>query len=346
MRRLALAFVASMLSVLSVLSLPAFAAGPVDNAVAALKGAKVYVEPGTPGTTRDSSVKLGTWITPDDHIALIVLPGTAKADSTTVDQLAQIIDDRTGHKYILGLAVGNEYIGLSSLLPTGVASDSMSRAASLANNPVDVLTTYAKIIHSWQSEHPDAKPESTPQGNDTSSRSWLFLPVALVVVGLALFMLFRIGFWSKTDENGMSSVRFKKTPGSVKDEMNSVLGLRSQLKNPKLVESLTNIGRHTEAYFRNAKEQPDGTYKNVSDIREGITTLKSVVSRYIKVQDEPFYYRGADGLIAEYSGSVYSFERFMLEQVRSANADEEFDFRKMAEILSATDLRSLRREGN
>ena len=56
------------------------------------------------------------------------------------------------------------------------------------------------------------------------------------------------------------------------------------------------------------------------------------------------YYRDVTTRQAEYKSAALAFERFMLEQVRSANADEEFDFRKAAEILAATELRQIRSE--
>ena len=318
----------------------AYAADPVDNAIATLQASNVHVEPGTPGTDTNTVSYLQSFLRPGDHIVIVMLDKSDK----TADEIAAKILGSLPEKSVLGLYVNGETSAYSNrpYVPATTASTTLVNARTISMNPSETLATFVRQIHVYQASNPEpvetVPTTATPAGETyypqlISGGSLLLAAVIIVTV------LFRR---RNTAINPSYNVRFKQTPAGVRDTAREVLGLRSQITDRALTQSLSNIGKYLEAYFKNAKAESGGSYKGEDEIRANVLRLQTVVERYIKVQDEPEYYREAAERQAEYAHAVQSFESFMLEQVRNANADEEFDVRKAANILKASELRSIR----
>jgi hypothetical protein len=151
-----------------------FAQEYISDAVKALEQAPVYVAPGTQETDIYTAGKLQARLTSGDNIVLVMLPATAEAElGVDITTLARNLSDRLGNRRIVGLAVGNKVVGYAPSLPVGVAADQMSRAQSVANDPVTALGTFVLNIHLWQREHafstvsPTPKPAATPTATPT-----------------------------------------------------------------------------------------------------------------------------------------------------------------------------------
>ncbi len=312
----------------------AYADDYLNAAVQSLQSSNVYISPevrGVDGAALQQAIG-------NNDIAIVVMPSTAgTSNGGTAGFLSSLVAQSNHDTFIV--VVGNDLEAASRVLQSGVASQLANKAEYNNATVSDALAAAVRDIKAQKTT--TGTVQSPPQGESPS-------PAPFIGVGLGLVLLVVITafvarrFLGGRRQGDTAAIRFKLTPSIVRERTQAVLELRSQIKSPELMQSLTNTGRHIEAYFRNAKTQSDGTYKSTDTIRENVDRLQVVVKRYIKVQDEPEYYRDSRARQQEYANAALSFERFMLEQVRSANADEEFDYRKAAEILAATELRSIR----
>ncbi len=320
---------------------PAYADDSVDQAIEELDSSSVYVEPGTPGTDDQTEATLASKLQPNDGIILVMIPQSDEP----IRQIAQELDDATGNDSIIGLAVGDEVIGFSSALPEGKAADLMRRADNVSTNPVEALGTFTRTMHTYQVQNPEVFDPPEPPGSKADD-SIVMPTIAFIIVLVIGIIIAAIAIRRRLygTNQQYDTVRFNQTPDSVRRKMNDILDYREQVQEPAIVTSLTNIGKYTEAYFRNARQQDNGEYKGTKAILRYLPELDSVVARYIKIQNEPQFNRSASTRLAEYSRAIQALEQFMLEQVRSANADDEFDSRKAADILSASALRTIRHE--
>jgi hypothetical protein len=133
----------------------------VTDAIEALKTSNVYIAPGTENTDYNTVAKLQTHLREGDNIVLVMLPSEALA-GTDMYSIAQKISAGLDNQKTVGLAVGREVIGYSTLLPEGVAFDKMSRADSVSNDPVTALITFTQNIHSWIKDNPLPTPTPVP----------------------------------------------------------------------------------------------------------------------------------------------------------------------------------------
>ena len=342
--RLRFALPAAIVLTLLSLAAPAYAEDDsVEQAIEGLNSSNVYVEPGTPGTTDQTASTLQTKLTSDDGIILVMIPESDEP----ITQIAKEIDDATGNDSIIGLAVGDDVIGYSTALPEGVAADLMVKADNVSTSTVEALGTFARRTHTYESQNPDIFDPPPPPGKPATEDGMAVWPFVLIGLLIAAGIATAVSLKRRSDnqlETVIENVRFNETPDEVRDRINEVLRLRSRIGDQSVVSSLTKTGQYIEDYFRNAQKQPNGEYKGTKGIVRYLPELASVVQRYIKVQDEPELHRAATKRLNEYAQAIKAFERFMLEQVRSANADDEFDYRKAADILNASELRTIRHD--
>lgn len=334
MRR-AIAVIAGLFLLTVVSSGNAFAADPVENAINSLKTSPVYVEAGTENTDRDTVAGLKSSLSQNDHIFLVMLPASA-ADNTSIDDIAQRIDDATGHKHIIGLAVGSKTIGFSSLLPAGVATDSMSRADSLANRPVDALATYVKIIHEWQKANPEPQPESpATAGGETTSNG----PRALTVIAVGVIMGL-IGLWftrrfvlARSDDSRPS---LKASPSIVRDELSQLHELSGQVHSVEMRDTISQIITDTEAFFkRSVKSSTHDTAEDAQIFERHLQAVVKVVERYVDIQENPRFYDDPRDLMVQGSAAIAGFAEYVLMSIKRDSATALTNYRVDSNILSA-----------
>ena len=312
----------------------AYADDYLNAAVQSLQSGRIYVSPEVRGVDKAALEQA----VGNNDIAIVVMPATAGSNNGGSSGFLTSLAAQSNHDTFI-VVVGSDLEAASRVLPSGVASQLANKAEANNATVSEALAATVRDIKAQKTTTGTVQPP--PQGESSN-------PAPFIGGGIGLVLLVIIGiviarrFLGSGNRVNTAAIRFKLTPAIVRERTQAVLELRSRIEDPQLVQSLTNTGRHIEAYFKNAKTQADGTYKSTDTIRENVDRLQVVVNRYIMVQDEPLYYRDATTRQAEYKSAALAFERFMLEQVRSANADEEFDFRKAAEILAATELRQIR----
>jgi len=167
----------------------------VSDAIEALQHSNVYVAPGTPGTNSETSDQLKTFLGSSDNIVLIMLPPDALT-GTDLTSIAQKISAGLDDRKTIGLAVGRDVIGFSPILPTGIASDKMSRAKSVSNDPITALITFTQNVHLWLVDNPQPIPTATPEPTPTPRPT--MVPIVLPKtneVPLPFWGVFVIGFF-------------------------------------------------------------------------------------------------------------------------------------------------------
>ncbi len=337
LRRRVLAVLASAAVLTVMVSAPALAADPVENAIASLKANEhVYVEPGTEGTSRDTVAELQATLNQDDRIVLVMLPSSVGA-SGNITEIAQRIDDETGHQYIIGLAVGSDTVGQSDLLPAGVASDSMSRAASLANYPVDALTTYVKVIHTWQAAHPEATPE-VPTAKGSGSVWFAIAAVVLAIVAVTSLLLVRRRRLNEavSDEERESKVKLKASPDLVRDELNQLLRLREAVNNKDLRRTIKQIVKDTESFFaRSVKSSSHDTAYDAQVFEGHLQTVVKVLEHYVDIQENPRFYDESDTLLSDGSIAIEGFAEYVLTSIKRDSATALTNYRVDSQILNS-----------
>jgi hypothetical protein len=328
-------------------SAPAFAAGPVDNAISALKNGTVYIEPGTEFTGRDTVVTLKQNLKSNDHIALVMLPASS-LEGTTIDEIAAKIDNATGKQYIIGLSVGNETLGYSSYLPTGVSNDAMVRAASISNNPVDALRTYPKVMHEWQAAHPEqAYPEKETQ-NTTSTQvpktpqDSSSVPYGigggglLIAVAVAAAVIFRRK--SKRAIDDAIKVKFSNdTPQSLRDAFSRVVALSEKIQNRHILDRLERAAFDMNQFFQRThgtKESYDAQIDEQNMLRSTEWVVK-VLESYVDIQDFPQYYDNVDELVGDGMKTIDSYADSVRNAVKKSTTDKVFDFKQGQKIIQS-----------
>lgn len=312
---------------LGLIILTAALAGPAsaiaENAVITwLRSNPVYVDTAAPGTDSDTQGVLTTQLHDGDHILIAMLP----EGNVPPGEYAFRINRSLGGEKIVGVTVGEKAAAYSTILPSGVAADLMKRAATVSTTTDETLGTFIQNVHDWQKLHPHA-PAATPESTgDHSGLYWILLAgvVVFVVLGGLVFFL------SVKHDSGAEAVRFKKSPETVRDQLNELLKFRSRVEDPSLASTLTQICRDTEAYFARA-----GKSSNTDAFRQHLESLNNVIEKYVDVQDNPRYFADAPSLLRSGKEAAESFAEFVLTTIQRGSRRDLTDFRVDTDILSA-----------
>lgn len=311
-----------------------------DDAVAGLKASPVYIAPGTEGTTPETAGQLLGQLRDDDRIVIVMLPGGALSDyqGGTSAFLAKL-DRSTGGKYIFALSVGDQTIGYSTLLPSGVAADMMRRASSVSVNKIETLGTYARNVHSWQAQnpaHPASRPEPKPRpkpvptsNDDGGSNLLLTFGAAAIALFIIVGVVVSIRHRSRT--LGADYIRFR-SPDIVKDRLERVIDLRSRIEDPDLRSLLLQIARDTEEYFQRNTAKKDA---DAVAFERHFAAIEKVISKYIDVQNNQRYFDEPYQLMRRGHEAVAGFGDFVLNSVKRGTRQDLIDFRVDTDILAA-----------
>lgn len=322
---------------------PGYAAGYFDSTVAALKGSNVYVAPLTAGSTADTENDLKQQLNGGDNIALVMLPQAALSEFGDIQTFAKKLDDATGHRLIIGLAIGDSRLGYSTLLPASTASDLMERAVSVSTSVPESLGTFARSVHNWQRQNasaPAAKPQPKPTAKTAPKKTSNSFPWAAIPIGVALGLLgaalLRKILRGSESSNEKERVEFHSTPRQVRQLLDDILQLRSQINDQSLCDIITQIGRDSEAYFRrieNAKNE-------IEAFKTRLEEIQRILVKYIDVQDnERYYYPHWAKHLQEGRESVVNFAEFLLARIRKESELSMMDYYVDTKILAAQKYR-------
>jgi hypothetical protein len=317
-------------------SAAAHGADAVDAAITQLKaGASVYVEPGTTGTSPDTTTILKRALKEDDHIILLMLPA-AGSSTESIDQVAQRIDAATDHKFTIGLAQGGNVIGYSTILPESVASDAMERAKSIAPNQTEALLTYARVIHDWQTAHPSPSASPSSEGNTAQGSEWVTPAIyGLIgaVIGTVAFRVIRrrnAGFHAR----GVVA-NFDASPPAIRTKLQDLLMYGQQVRDESLQREITSIATNINDFFELSRASNRETSDDAKVYASYLGTIVDALRSYVVVQSKPHLFRNATEQMKEASAEIKQFGGFVLSSIQRSNDVDLRSFKTSIATLKA-----------
>lgn len=322
MRRLALIMIG-----LGLLLAPAAnaAGGDDPGLIAGLRQKPVFVDKEAPGVTADTAGEIVALLKSGDGIVVLMF----RDGDTDPASIAASVNQKLGGNRIVGVTIGEKVAGYSTILPAGVAADLMTRAATVSVSPAETLRTFILNVHDWQTQHPKA-PAAKPMKKDESNQVVLFLLAGSIIIAVVAVLLFLA--WAFLVGDSKETVKLKKSPDRVRDQLHKMLELRMKINDRGLQGTLTQIANDVEAYFRRTK---DAARLDQDAFAKHLSSLNSVLEKYVDVQDNPRYFENPDELLQSGSEAAVSFAYFVLETVRREGRRSITDFRVDTDILSA-----------
>jgi hypothetical protein len=336
MRRLIICIVCCMCWVV-IGSGTAHGADAVDAAITQLTaGARVYVEPGTPGTTADTTAKLQQALTENDHIVLVMLPADSSS-TVSLDQIALRIDTATKHQLIVGVTRGTEASGYSMLMPHGVASDAMTRAQSIAPNQTEALLTYARLIHNWQAAHPSPTASPPSDGNAQQGGEW-WHPVASG--GLLSLAVGTAAFWIVRRRNAGLRARstvasFNASPPMIREQLQELLMYGHQVRDESLRQEITSIATNINDFFELSHASNRETSDDAKAYAGHLGIVIDALRSYVVIQSKPHLFKGAAEKMKEASVEIKQFGGFVLSSIQRSNDVDLRSFKTSIATLKA-----------
>lgn len=316
------------LMTLLVLAPPAWAADPKYGSdgpfIIALREKPVFVDPAA-GVPAETEGVLLEQLNPTDGI-VVLLFGEGAGDPATI---AADVNKKLGGKRIVGVTVGDQAAGFSTILPYGVATELMKRAATVSTSKPETLGTFIQNVHDWQRAHPNApaaKPVKEKEGGlITPMRGILF---ALVIVVIAAIIVAAVISSTKTEDG----VTLKKSPDRIKEQLELMLKLRDKIEDSSMRVLITQIASDVEAFFRRTKAVDVG---DRDALVNHLASLNKVLAMYVDVQDNERYFRNPNELLSNGYDATSSFAEFVLGMVQREGRRSITDFRVDTNILSA-----------
>jgi hypothetical protein len=305
----------------------AYADASLDDAAAALKNAPVYIAPGTEGTSPTTASDLTDLLRDGDNIAVVMLPANAGEPS----QAAGSIDQTTSHKKIVAVSVGGNLAASSGIMPNGVADDLLTRAVNVSTNPVETLQAFIRIVHNWQSQHPQATASKPAAKDDGFPWVLIIFGAAIATTGIALFIRSK---QTKSYATSEGSLRFRAAPDNVREILRDIMDKKSEVKDSALRSTIEQACQDTEQYFaRNSDPSKRG--EDTSTFVNHLKSVRNVLVQYLDIQSNKRYYDDADELMQQGYNAITGFAEFVLQSNKRGRRSELTNFKVDTQILDA-----------
>ena len=324
----------------AMLGQPTSAAPPrPEDASGHVAQSRVFVEP---SLTDSVGIKkrLEGYLTNGDSIIIAMWPAGAKAPtSAELSELAQRIDDQTGHKYIIGLSVGDKVVGHSSVLPQGVAADQMMRAKNVATTTVETHFTFITNIKAWLRQNPGVTlppPDPPPSSESPPTEEEIYIPWGGMLGGTAAAAA---ALWffhrrNKVAEAKKEEVPFAGIPQDVRELLGRVMGLRRSVNDVELQATIQQACGDTHQYFRRNTE-PKFVKSDAEQFCGHLESVRQVLERYIDVQGHPRYYSDPEAALQQGHEAIEGFAGFVLQSIRRGTSARLVMYTVQTDILSA-----------
>jgi hypothetical protein len=299
---------------------PARAADVVDEAISDLQSTSVYVAKGTEKTDANSTAAIQGYLRQGDHIVVVLLPKGATKLSN--DEVANRLLDSLAEPGILGLYANGQLSAYSrrpSLSQLDV-SDMMARASQVNMQlPVESMTTFAKLVHQYQTAHP----EPTPTVGTATSGSGSGLPIGLIALGVfiaagtSFALLSRSGRrTATTDTDAPSEIRqFTELADKLAEDVTQVSNARDRENMNVMLRTLRDVVAKTR------RKRPQVAKVTASNLAEQLNIMRTIVGGYLDNQQYPDL-RGARERQSGYSTAFGNFRTFAEDRMANLLADD------------------------
>lgn len=296
-----------------------------------LQQSPIYVGEGFPGVDDAVISRLDRQLYDDDQILLVLLP-RVEYEAFTADDLARDLSELLGDQHIVGLALGDEVVVHAPVLPTGVGTDLMDRATSLANNnPVTALSTFVQNVHKWQADNPMPTPPPPPveqteeNGEEGSSVAWYALGLGLAGAFVAAIL------WIRIMRGRGFSVGAQAVRGQIGSTLNAIQQQRNQVHDYELRQIIDGLVQDVHRFLSD-KSRHLSELENLGDRLEDV---EEILVQYLDIQDNRIYHRRADERMQTGKEAIRAFKDSVLEKILQGSDQQLLSFRLNTNILLA-----------
>lgn len=318
---------------------PAYAGAYLDEAVAALKSAPVFVAAGTEGTNPNTAIGLKGQLNDGDNIVIAMLPEKAASEfGGEAQTFAQLLDDVTGKQHIVIVSIGDDVAASTRLLPEGVAADQLNRAASVSTSTQETIVTFIRNVHSWQSAHPEEVAKRQPESEKGEEIPWDLVILSCASLFSLISTLLVVVSVRRRGRRQPADPKIKlRSPDQLRDELRGILDRRAQIRDQALRETITRLVQDTEELFKRlrANAKPAAVDEATTNFESHLQSLLSVLDQYIDVQNNPRYYEHPADALHDGREAIDGFAEYALNSARRAGRQNLTAFRVNTKILSA-----------
>jgi hypothetical protein len=307
---------------------PASATTNVDAITSALQKAPVYIDQATEGTTPDTAGTLTTMLNGNDNVVLVMLPADTSLTQEDVNALAQKISSGLKSQRIVGISVGAQFAGAASIMPSGVASDLMHRAAVVSTDSVETLGTFVRNVHDWQTSNPSYVPVLKPAKASGPGFPWWIVIGGILLVMILLVILI-------INRRRIRSQVHYTAPGGLNDPVEKMMKLRERLSNhDDMYDAIDLLCRYTEAYFKRFTPEKKSP-ATITAFSNQLELAQKVVEAYADVRKDPQYYDDPQKVMSRGVDSIQGLADTVLASIKKGNADRLMDYNVSTNILDA-----------
>ena len=326
-------FIAVALGLIVALSvaIPAAAAATANDIVGALKEAPVYITSGTEGTNSDTAPSLMSKLYENDNIVLVMLPEDSMVVQEDVNELARKISDGLKNEKIVGLAIGTQFAGVASILPSGTATELMNRAKTVSTNSVETLSTFVRNVHDWQSAHPEqvATPKPSKADEPDAFKPWPF------AAGFAIGTVIGVIILVNLNRRRVRKRVHYTAPAELNNPVRELMRSREQLReNDQMRAAIDLVCRYTETYFKRFPAEKKST-DAIKLFNNKLELAQKVVVEYVYTSKNRDFVTDADDLLARGLESIQGLAETILTSIKDRNNDRLMDYKVNTNILNA-----------
>lgn len=298
-----------VLFVITSLVNPAHASGPVDDAIESFHHSKVYVQQGTDGVTNDTVAYLNGFLTKDDHIVIAMLHDT----SLNADEAAHKILGSLDEPSILGLFIDGEFRAYSDRLPDDVVSKLMDDAVAISMNPSETLATFVRLVHRYQAEHPEPKPETSAEEQEGGLVGRIVLVGLLAAVLLTVLFVLKRRSASGVDANSTGNDRFDELASKLETDIVRINDTKHKKDMLEMLELLRAVVSKT------TKTNPGIARTTADGLRDQLNVMRTIVGGYLDNQEYPEL-KGAGERMQGYGHAFENFRVFAESRMNDLQA--------------------------
>ena len=327
-------------------AIPASAASNVDTIVGALQEAPVYVDDGAEGATSDTAATLLSKLYDDDNVVIVMLPADETLATEDVNALAQKISNDLKDERIVGIAVGSQFAGAASILPSGTANDLMKRAETVSTNSAETLITFIRNVHDWQKSNPDYMAAPEPAKAESAAPVWPFMiiGVSLVVTMSVLFLYTRRRIRGRVHYTA---------PGNLNDPVRSMMDNRKHLETERYWDNFSptvnaarrdSVGRmsaaidatcrYTEAYFKRFASEKKNS-DTLTIFNNQLELAQKVVKDYVYTYENHEFIEDPIEVMKRGHDAIEGLAETILSSIKKGNNDRLMDYKVSTNILDA-----------
>lgn len=298
----------------------------VNAAESALGHSAVYIAPGTPNTDASTATSIEGTLRSSDIIKLALFPSDSSVSAETV---AKQIASSVKKPNIVAVAIGDDYAAYSASLPSGVAAQQMTNAATVSATPVATLQSFVVYMHNYLDDN-----QGTVKAPAVKHHAWKGWP--WLIGGLLGFVLLLAAaiVLMRMRQHVREVVKYS-APAELNDDIRRLMNLRQRVRNKRLQDGIDEVCRYTETYFKKLNIGRRGSESLRETAHGHLQKALDVVTQCIKAEQNPTYFDDPKKVITDGTDAITGLAEALLKNIKQSNRNDLVDFTVNTKILSA-----------